>query len=195
VLWIDEIEKALATGDNDGGTSLRVLGTFLSWMQEKTQPVFVIATANNIGRLPPELLRRGRLDEIFFLDLPTQDERQQIFEVHIRKRRRNPQSFDIARLVSASHGYVGSEIEQAIIDAMYTAFNDLQRPEREFTTDDVMQALRRMVPLSRSQREFIEQLRAWLREGRAKSASFREPAEAQDAFVSIPLELGTEGKR
>jgi SpoVK/Ycf46/Vps4 family AAA+-type ATPase len=188
VLWIDEIEKGLATGDNDGGTSQRVLGTMLSWMQEKTKPVFVVATANDVGRLPPELLRRGRFDEIFFLDLPTEKERREILTVHVKKRGRDPEQFDLDRMARASQGHVGSEIEQAIIEAMYQAFNDPEHPEREFTSEDVVAAMVRLVPLSRSQREMIEHLRRWLTEGRAQSASFAEASQAEEGFVPIPIE-------
>jgi MoxR-like ATPase len=186
LLWIDEIEKALSAGGGDGGTSMRVLGSILSWMQEKTKPVFVVATANDISRLPPELLRRGRFDEVFFLDLPTAPERRAIFDVHFRKRRRDPATFDLERLVTASAGFVGAEIEQALIDAMYVAFSDRAQPGREVTSDDVARAIARVVPLSRSQREAIGALRQWLGEGRAQSASFVESREAARAFV--PLE-------
>jgi hypothetical protein len=150
-LWIDELEKALAHGVLDGGTSTRVFGTILTWMQEKTASCFVVATANAIAALPPEVLRKGRFDEIFFLDLPTVEERKEIFTVHLRKRKRLPQDFDITRLARESEGYVGAELEQAIIDAMYVGFN----ASREFTTDDISGALRRQVPLSISQRETI----------------------------------------
>jgi ATP-dependent 26S proteasome regulatory subunit len=186
IVWIDEIEKALAHGGSDSGTSTRVFGTILTWMQEKTAPCFVVATANDISSLPPELLRKGRFDEIFFLDLPTADERKEIMEVHLRKRRRIPQDYDLARLAAACEGYVGSEIEQAVIDAMYVGFNDHQR---EFTTDDVLNALKKQVPLSVSQRETIAGLRNWLREGRAQSASFSEASEAADKFVQIQLDI------
>ena len=186
ILWIDEMEKALAHGGLDSGTSTRVFGTILTWMQEKTSPVFVVATANDITSLPPELLRRGRFDEIFFLDLPTEEERKEIFAVHLRKRNRLPQDFDIALLAADSEGYVGSEIEQAVIDGMYIGFNDNQR---EFTTEDIHISLRRQVPLSVSQRENIEALRNWLREGRAQSASFVEAEEAANRFVNIQLDI------
>ncbi len=182
VLWVDEIEKALAHGGLDSGTSTRVFGSFLTWMQEKTVPVFVVATANDISSLPPELLRKGRFDEIFFLDLPTEEERKEIFNVHLRKRRRIPIDYDIDALAAASEGYVGAEIEQAVIEAMYIGFNDNQR---EFTTDDVLKSLKRLVPLSVSQRETITGLRLWLREGRAQSASFAEPEEAAQKAVQI----------
>jgi len=185
VIWIDEIEKGLAHGGLDSGTSTRVFGTILTWMQEKTAPCFVVATANDIASLPPELLRKGRFDEIFFLDLPTHKERAEIFTVHLRKRNRLPQDYDVERLAQESEGYVGAEIEQAVIDAMYIGFN----AGREFTTQDVSLALERQVPLSVSQRETVQSLRNWLQEGRARSASFRETSEAQQQFV--PLQLGT----
>lgn len=167
IVWIDEMEKALSHGDLDSGTSTRVFGTILTWMQEKTAPCFVVATANDISSLPPELLRKGRFDEIFFLDLPTRREREAIFAVHLAKRNRLPADYDIARLADESDGYVGSEIEQAVIDAMYVGFN----AGREFTTEDVSACLKRQIPLSVSQRETVESLRAWLHEGRAQSAS------------------------
>lgn len=185
VLWIDELEKGVATGNADGGTSLRVLATLLSWMQEKNKPVFVVATANDVSKLPLELLRRGRFDEIFFLDLPTKRERAEIFQVHIAKRRRSPASYDLERLSEASSGYVGAEIEQAIVDAMYRAFNDSETPGRDFTTEDVLQAIERLIPMSRSQRENVTYLREWLREGRAQSASFGEASDAGSAFVPV----------
>jgi SpoVK/Ycf46/Vps4 family AAA+-type ATPase len=155
-------------------------------MQEKTAPCFVVATANDISSLPPELLRKGRFDEIFFLDLPTAAERQEIFTVHLRKRNRLPQDFDAAQLARQSEGYVGAEIEQAIIDGMYVGFNQ----GREFTTSDLSHALKRQVPLSVSQQETIEGLRRWLKEGRAQSASFEEIREAEQQFVPLQLDIG-----
>jgi SpoVK/Ycf46/Vps4 family AAA+-type ATPase len=186
VLWVDEMEKAFSFGGLDGGTSQRVFGTLLSWMQEKQAPVFVVATANNIASLPPELLRKGRFDEIFFLDLPTAAERAEILAVHLRKRNRLGQDYDTTLLAAASAGYVGAELEQAIIDAMYVAFNE----RREFTTEDIAAALKRQVPLSVAQRETIEALRNWLREGRAQSASFTEARDAEQQFVPLQLEPG-----
>jgi SpoVK/Ycf46/Vps4 family AAA+-type ATPase len=152
-------------------------------MQEKKKPVFVVATANDISSIPPELLRKGRFDEIFFLDLPTLEERKEIFRVHLNKRRRLPADYDINTLAANSEGYVGAELEQAIFDAMYVGFNE----DREFTTADILEALRRQVPLSVSQRERISALRNWLREGRAQSASFSEVREAEDQFVRLEL--------
>lgn len=187
VLWIDEIEKSLSTGDGDSGTSMRVLGTLLSWMQDKKKAVFIVATANDITRLPPELLRRGRFDEIFFLDLPNQTERRAIFDVHIKKRGREPANFDLGRLAASSNGYVGAEIEQAVIDAMYLAFGDEASPGREFTDDDICVALERLVPMSRSQRERVDFLRTWVEEGRAASASLSENASGPDGAPMIQI--------
>jgi AAA+ superfamily predicted ATPase len=191
VLWIDELEKSLSHGGTDSGTSTRVFGSILTWMQEKKAPVFVVATANDITCLPPELLRKGRFDEIFFLDLPTEAERQEILTVHLRKRQRLVQDFDLPWLASLSQGYVGAEIEQAIIDAMYVGFN----AGREFKTEDIARAFERQVPLSVSQREIVQALRSWLREGRAQSASFQEAREAEEQSVSLPLDLGHTGNR
>jgi AAA+ superfamily predicted ATPase len=184
LVWIDELEKALAHGDLDSGTSRRVFGTILTWMQEKTAPCFVVATANDISSLPPELLRKGRFDEIFFLDLPTRTERKEICAVHLRKRTRLPQDFDLELLAAESEGYTGAEIEQAIIDAMYVGFN----AGREFTSQDILQAIQRQVPLSVSQREVIAALRSWLSEGRAQSASFAEAQEAERQFVPLQIQ-------
>ncbi len=189
IVWIDEMEKAFSFGGIDGGTSRRVFGTILTWMQEKTRPCFVVATANDIASLPPELLRKGRFDEIFFLDLPTQEERQEIFSVHLRKRRRLPQDYDLERLAFEAQGMVGAEIEQAIIDAMYVGFNR----GGEFTSYDLSAALRKLVPISVTQRETIQKLRDWLHEGRAQSASFQENSEAERQFVPLQLELGPKG--
>jgi SpoVK/Ycf46/Vps4 family AAA+-type ATPase len=184
VLWIDELEKSFAVGGGgDGGTAQRVLGTLLTWMQEKTKPVFVVATANDVTALPPEMLRRGRFDEVFFLDLPTEAERREILVVHLRKRRRDPARFDVPELARLSDGYVGAELEQAVVDAMYRAFAE----ERDITTADVAEAIGRLVPLSRSQRETVEHLRTWLRDGRARSASFAEAERAARAQVRLEL--------
>ncbi|WP_199826231.1 AAA family ATPase [Streptomyces sp. SBT349] len=181
VLWIDEMEKALASGGHDGGTSQRVFGSVLTWMQEKKAPVFVVATANDISALPPETLRRGRFDEVFFLDLPTEEERREIITVHLRKRRRDPGAFDITQLARDSDGFVGAELEQVVVDAMYEAFSE----ERDVTTADIVRAVAATVPLSTSQREIIEDLRSWLREGRAQSASFGGAALAAEHQVPV----------
>lgn len=163
----------------------RVFATVLTWMQEKTRPCFVVATANNVQALPPELLRRGRFDEVFFLDLPTLKERREIISVHLRKRNRLERDFDVEALTFASAGYVGSEIEQAIVDGMYAAFD----VRREVETADILKALSKQIPLSVSQAEHVEQLRKLLLDGKAQSASFRELKEARNSFVELNLEL------
>ena len=188
ILWIDEIEKAFSFGDGDSGTSQRVFAHLLTWMQEKSAPCFVVATANNISALPTELLRKGRFDEIFFLDLPNRDERQEIFSVHLKKRGCIPPDFDLGRLARESEGFVGAEIEQTIIDAMYVAFNDRMRA---VTTDDILRCLKVQVPISVSQRETVTALRDWLAQGRAISASGsagpdREPEQARTIALETP---------
>jgi AAA+ superfamily predicted ATPase len=172
ILWVDEIDKAFAgwqaSGVTDAGTTARVFGTFITWMSEKTSPVFVVATANDISQLPPELLRKGRFDEIFFVDLPALEEREEIFRIHLAKRGRNPDAFDLAALAQASQGFSGAEIEQAIISGLYDAFY----AGRDLTTADILEALRQTVPLARTMDEQISRLRAWA-EGRARNASTR----------------------
>jgi len=164
---LDELEKGFSgTGGDDGGTSARVLGTFLTWLQEKTSPVFVIATANDVTKLPPELLRKGRLDEIFFVDLPTAQERRHILDIHLKKRGRDPAGFDLDRLSALSEGFSGAEIEQAIIEGLYDAFD----ANRELSTEDIAANLTATVPLSKTMHESIEQLRNWAG-SRARHAS------------------------
>ncbi len=182
ILWIDEIDKAFAQGGLDGGTSARVFGSILTWMQDKVAPVFVVATANNISSLPPELLRKGRFDEVFFLDLPTEEERKQIFAVQLQKVKRPVHAYNTDILAKESESFVGAEIENAIIDAMYQAFYDGQRP---MITDDVVRSLKKLIPLAESQREQVGKLRTWLREGRAISASFPDKKEALSKAVQI----------
>jgi SpoVK/Ycf46/Vps4 family AAA+-type ATPase len=167
ILWVDEIEKGFVgmKSGGDSGTSARVFGTFLTWLQEKTKPVFVIATANDISALPPELLRKGRFDEIFFVDLPTFKEREKIFNLHINKRLKKTSiaheitaSDEICREMAAlSEGYVGAEIEQITISAMYEAFY----ADRGLKKEDLVKSIKETVPLSSTQREQILELRAW----------------------------------
>jgi SpoVK/Ycf46/Vps4 family AAA+-type ATPase len=173
VLWMDELDKAFGQvgASGDSGTTTRVLSTLITWMQEKTSPVFVVATANNIEALPPELLRKGRFDEIFFVGLPSDRERREIFEVHLRRvREHSLRAFNLERLVAVSAGFSGAEIEQAIVEAMHEAFAQ----EREFTTDDIVQALRTSVPLSRTAQEHVDRLKRWAAAGRARPASREE---------------------
>lgn len=175
ILFIDELDKAFAGGtgsaDSDGGTSSRIFGSFLTWMQEKTSPVFVMATANRVERLPGEFLRKGRFDEIFFVDLPTSEERQDIFRIHLSKRRSDTSRFDIEQLAKVSDGFSGAEIEQALIAAMYEAFAQ----EREFTQLDIIAAIKSTLPLSRTMTEQVTALRDWARQrARPASASIAE---------------------
>jgi ATP-dependent 26S proteasome regulatory subunit len=160
ILWIDEIEKAFASASADsadGGLSQRMFGTLLSWMQDHRHPIFLIATANNLAQLPPELMRKGRFDEIFFVDLPRPAEREAIFSVHLKKRGRDKSKFDLARLVTATEGYTGAEIEQAVISGLYAAF----AAQAECTTEHMLAAIQATQPLSVVMREHVERLRSW----------------------------------
>ena len=167
ILWVDEIEKSLSgiNSSGDSGTSSRIFGTFLNWMQDKTAPVFVIATANNISGLPPELLRKGRFDEIFFVDMPTQKERQEIFKVHLEKRLKDAEVSGKIQITDAlckklaqmTEGLVGAEIEQIIIDSLYEAFFN----KRALTFEDLTSTIKNVVPLSVTQKEQIIALREW----------------------------------
>ncbi|MBW4547250.1 MAG: AAA family ATPase [Symplocastrum torsivum CPER-KK1] len=171
ILFIDELDKSFAgttgSSDSDGGTSSRIFGSFLTWMQEKTSPVFVMATANRVERLPGEFLRKGRFDEIFFVDLPTPEERQQIFNIHLSKRRRDITRFDIEQLAKVSDGFSGAEIEQALVAAMYEAFAQ----DREFTQLDIIAAIKATLPLSRTMTEQVTALRDWARQRARPAAS------------------------
>ncbi len=170
ILFIDELDKAFAggagSGDSDGGTSSRIFGSFLTWMQEKTSPVFVMATANRVDRLPGEFLRKGRFDEIFFVDLPSLQERADIFKIHLGKRRDDLERFDIEQLAKVADGFSGAEIEQGVIAAMYEAFAQ----DREFTQLDIIAAVKSTLPLSRTMTEQVTALRDWARQ-RARPAS------------------------
>ena len=170
VLWIDEIDKAFSglEGRGDSGTTNRVFGTFLTWMAEKTSPVFVVATANNIRTLPPELLRKGRFDEVFFVGLPNQEERSQIFGVHVSKYRpHNTRAYDIDRLAYETPDFSGAEIEQGIIEAMHIGFSQ----NRDFTTDDILEAASQIVPLAQTAQQEIQMLQEWAASGKARLAS------------------------
>ena len=158
VLWVDELEKGFADGGGDGGVTARVLGTFLTWLQEKQAPVFVVATANDLGRLPPELLRKGRFDEVFFVDLPDAAERAAILRIHVEKRHRHVPSAELEALAEATEGYSGAELEQAVIDALYDAFDD----GRPLEARDLARACEAIVPHGRGN-EALEVARAWAR--------------------------------
>ena len=190
ILWVDEIEKGFAgtKSDGDSGTAARVFGTFLTWMQDKTAPVFVIATSNDISSLPPELLRKGRFDEIFFVDLPTLKEREKIFQLHLSKRIKNSEiaheiTLDretLHELACASDGFSGAEIEQAVISALYEAFF----AERGLRKEDVLKSIREIVALSVTQREQILALREWASK-RAVLATARDDREEMDGAAKV----------
>ncbi|MEJ1382208.1 MAG: AAA family ATPase [Candidatus Sedimenticola sp. (ex Thyasira tokunagai)] len=156
-LWMDEIEKGVAESDSDEGLSRRILGTLLTWMAEQESGVFIVATANDIERLPPELMRKGRLDEIFFIDLPSAEVRRQIFDIHLRRRNLPPSGFDLESLSSTSDGYTGAEIEQAIVSALYAA----HARETPLDTPQLLEELDRTSPISVVMAEKIDYLREW----------------------------------
>jgi SpoVK/Ycf46/Vps4 family AAA+-type ATPase len=170
VLWIDEIDKAFSGlgAKGDAGTTSRVFGTFITWLAEKTSPVFVVSTANDIQALPPEMLRKGRFDEVFFVGLPTQEERKAIFNVHLsRLRPHNIKGYDVERLAYETPDFSGAEIEQTLIEAMHIGFSQ----NRDFTTDDILEAASQIVPLARTAVEQIQKLQEWAASGRARLAS------------------------
>jgi SpoVK/Ycf46/Vps4 family AAA+-type ATPase len=175
ILWLDELEKGFSgtksSGQSDAGTTARVFATFITWLQEKTSPVFVIATANDVSMLPPELLRKGRFDEIFFVDLPSPEERSTIATIHIDKKNRDAEEFDIEQIVASSQGFSGSELEQAIISALYDAFDS----GGDIDTESVVASCQEIIPLSYTMKEGIDAMREWAK-SRARRASSDEPA-------------------
>jgi SpoVK/Ycf46/Vps4 family AAA+-type ATPase len=174
VLWIDEIEKGFGgDGRSDGGTSQRVLANVLTWMAEKSSPVFVVATANGVDQLPPELLRKGRFDEIFLLDLPSESERQSILELHLKQRRPGV-TLPLETVVSRCEGFSGAELEQTVIEAMHLAFAE----HRELSETDLIRAASQLIPLSRTASESLAQLKEWAAGGRARQASIAGRNEA-----------------
>ncbi len=187
VLWLDEIEKAFAgmngTGSSDGGVGMRVLGTILTWMQERTAPVYVVATANEITNLRPELL--SRFDDIFWVDLPNAAERAEIVSIHLRKRRQDPARFDLDAVTAALDGYVGREIEKVVNAALNFGFYD---GARDINTDDLLRAVRQIVPISRSRAEDIKALRAWGQTNALPASELStESASAEPAGRTIEL--------
>ncbi len=170
ILWIDEIDKAFAgfEGRGDSGTTSRVFGTFITWLAEKQSPVFVVATANNIQSLPPEILRKGRFDEVFFVGLPTTEERQDIFSVHLaRLRPHNLATYDLERLAYETPDFSGAEIEQCLIEAMHLGFSQ----NRDFSTDDILESASQIIPLARTAQEQVQFLQEWAASGKARLAS------------------------
>jgi ATP-dependent 26S proteasome regulatory subunit len=177
VLWIDEIDKAfgniISGGDGDSGTSRRVFGSLITWMQEKTSPVFIVATANNVRILPAELLRKGRFDEIFFLNLPSESERQDIFKVHLQRLRPTRlREFDLGVLAKRAENFSGAEIEQVVIDGLYRAFGTFVNGQRrDLMTEDILRSIEDTVPLAAIARSQIEDLKRWAAEAGARTAS------------------------
>jgi SpoVK/Ycf46/Vps4 family AAA+-type ATPase len=176
ILWLDEIEKGFSglssSGMTDGGTTARVFGAFLTWLQEKTTPVFVVATSNNVSQLPPELLRKGRFDEIFYVDLPSKEERVEILKIHLEKRKRAPGNFDMGKISRETHGFSGSEIEEVIVSGLYDAFNQGE----ELKQEHLEQVIKTMIPLSQTMEEQIRGIRDWakLRARRASNIQWEE---------------------
>lgn len=160
VLWLDEIEKGIATGDSDNATSKRVLATMLTWMAENKRPVFIVATSNDITELPPELVRKGRMDEIFFVDLPDLATRKEIFRIHLSKRDLDPDSFDLDQLAEQSDGFTGAEIEEAIVSARYLSASR----QTTVNTEDVQAAINRTYPMSVLRADSVQALRAWAKD-------------------------------
>lgn len=160
VLWLDEVEKGLSSGESDGGTSQRLLATLLTWMAENTHQVFIVATANDISKLPPELMRKGRLDEIFFVDLPDHQSRQDIFKIHLSRRKQNAEQFDLSALADASDGFTGSEIEQAVVSALYRAYGG----GSPMTTISVEETIKQTQPISVVMAEKVQALRDWAKD-------------------------------
>ena len=189
VVWVDEIDKGLSgsksSGYTDGGTGARVFGSFITWMQEKTKPVFVIATANDVSALPPELLRKGRFDEIFALDLPTTTERERILEVHLTKRRRPAESFDLKKLAVVAEGLTGAEIEQAVVTSLFDAFD----ANTDIDSPLLATKLKGTMGIAQTMEEDISHLREW-QKTRALHASLQEKEVAVGAKKGRKMELG-----
>ncbi|HIN86896.1 MAG TPA: AAA family ATPase, partial [Myxococcales bacterium] len=178
-----------SSGQTDGGTTSRVFASFITWLQEKESPVFVIATANNVHQLPPELLRKGRFDEIFFVDLPTAEERKQIVRIHIQKKKRSLRDFDLDQIVSACQGFSGSEIEQGVISALYDAFEArADDPEADINTERVVKSCKEIIPLSYTMKEDIDRMREWAK-SRARPASLGTAEQLGISDASRKVEL------
>lgn len=161
ILWIDEIEKAFAGGgEQDGGVSRRVFGTFLSWLHERRGDVFVIATSNDVSKLPPEFIRKGRFDEVFFVDLPSIAARAEVYRIHLARRKQDPSRFDLARLAAATEGFSGAEIEESVVSALFGAFS----ANSAMSTELVLEEIQATRPLSRTMGERLDSLRDWAKE-------------------------------
>ena len=188
ILWLDELEKGFSgigsSNVSDAGTTARVFGTFLTWLQEKESPVFVFATSNNISQLPPELLRKGRFDEIFYIDLPTKNERKDIFSIHLNKRNRNPDNFDLDSLAGVTTGYSGSEIEEIIISGLYDAFEH----GSEVNDERLLKSAKDMIPLSQTMKEEIKTIREWAKTRARKASQTSYEDEEKDDFRKIEMQ-------
>ncbi len=193
ILWVDELEKGFSgtgsSNNSDAGTAARVFGSFITWLQEKTSPVFVIATANNVDELPPEMMRKGRFDEIFFVDLPTLPEREEIAAIHVKRRGRDPVQFNLELIAEKSEGMTGAEIEQAIVSALFDEY-DRNGKAGVLTTEGVLHSLAETVPLSRTMKEKIAALRTWCKT-RARPASSAWQGDAgAEAGRKIEIDVG-----
>jgi len=189
VLWIDEIEKGFASvvsSESDGGLSRRILGRLLGWMQEREAPVFLVATCNQITSLPPELMRKGRFDEIFFVDLPTLPERKEIFHIHVKRRGRDPAQFNLDLLAEKAEGMTGAEIEQAVVSALFDEY-DRRGSAGVLSSEGVVHSLQETVPLSKTMKEKIATLRAWCRT-RARPASSSHDTEQRDGGRALDID-------
>ena len=190
ILWVDELEKGFSgtgsSNSSDGGTAARVFGSFITWLQEKTSPVFVIATANNVDELPPEMMRKGRFDEIFFVDLPSLPERKEIVAIHIKRRGRDPGQFDLDLLADKAEGMTGAEIEQAVVSALFDVY-DKHGSTGVLTTEGMINSLQETVPLSKTMKEKIASLRTWCRT-RARPASTPYSTQAEQSGRAIDIE-------
>src|SRR6266853_11571 len=196
ILWVDELEKGFSgtgsSNNSDAGTAARVFGSFITWLQEKTSPVFVIATANNVDELPPEMMRKGRFDEIFFVDLPTLPERRDIASIHLKRRGRDPAQFALDAIAEKSEGMTGAEIEQAIVSALFDEY-DKNGMAGVLSTEGVLHSLEETVPLSRTMKEKIAALRTWCKT-RARPASSGFQADgAAEAGRKIEIDVGGKG--
>lgn len=186
ILWLDELEKGFSgigsSNVSDAGTTARVFGTFLTWLQEKESSVFVFATSNNISQLPPELLRKGRFDEIFYIDLPTKIERKEIFSIHLKKRNRNPELFNLDHLAEVTAGYSGSEIEEIIISGLYDAFECGE----DVNDERLVNCTKDMIPLSQTMKETITTIREWAKT-RARKASLAGYEDEEENYRKIEM--------
>jgi SpoVK/Ycf46/Vps4 family AAA+-type ATPase len=190
ILWVDELEKGFSgtgsSNQSDAGTAARVFGSFITWLQEKTSPVFVIATANNVDELPPEMMRKGRFDEIFFVDLPSLPERKEIFNIHVKRRGRDPAQFNLDLLAEKAEGMTGAEIEQAVVSALFDEY-DRRGSAGVLSSEGVVHSLQETVPLSKTMKEKIATLRTWCRT-RARPASSSYDTEQREGGRALDMD-------